>query len=198
VYVLDCLGDTVLHRRVGLDGSAYIDWVALAPWSNRLYCTTSQGRLFAVDCSTDSVVGVAEYSGAGGGSGYIVCHPDNHRIYVARWGDYCVYVYRDEPNGVTEPQATTPPPCRPGVTWYRSGDGIVIVLGSPASGRLSADVYDLSGRSVRTLGTTVTGSGPCELYWDATSRTGTRVAPGVYFVSVRSADATHRVKVVLQ
>jgi flagellar hook assembly protein FlgD len=114
----------------------------------------------------------------------------------------------DEPNfywltlagddGGAQSAGPAPVAGEPAVTWHRSGSGIVISLGSPASGRLTADVYDLSGRSVRTLGTTVTGSGPCELYWDATSRTGTRVAPGVYFVSVRSADATHRVKVVLQ
>jgi hypothetical protein len=97
-------------------------------------------------------------------------------------------------------QSVGPAPAfgEPAVAWHRARAGIIISLGSPASGRLCADVYDLTGRSVRTLGTTVTGSGPCELYWDATSRTGTRVAPGVYFVSVRSADATHRVKVVLQ
>jgi hypothetical protein len=114
VYVLDCLGDTVLHRRVGLDGSAYIDWVALAPWSNRLYCGTSQGRLFAVDCSTDSVVGVADPPRVGSGCDYFVCHPDNHRVYATRYWDSCVYVYRDEPNPIAE---QTAPPQTPRLTF---------------------------------------------------------------------------------
>jgi hypothetical protein len=146
VYVLDCLGDTVLRRRVGLDGSGYIDWVALAPWSNRLYCTTSQGRLFAVDCSTDSVVGVAEYPGAGGGSGYIVCHPDNHRIYAKRYFDTALYVFRDEPNGVTEPVSAKVPRVPQTWVWPNPASDWLMLEGTG-----EAELFCPDGRPVLAL-----------------------------------------------
>lgn len=108
LLVLDCAGDSIL-RKVGLDNSSRIEGICLASWSNRLYCLTSRGRLFAIDCATDSVVGVAEFP-LTDGVGYVVAHPDNRRIYVTSYWDSCIYVFRDEPNGVTAAPALAPPP----------------------------------------------------------------------------------------
>lgn len=104
LVVVDCETDTI-QTKVALDSSSYINWLALAPWSNRLYCLTSQGRLFAIDCATDSIVGVAEVP-LKEGVGIVVSHPDNHRIYVVSYWDAAVYVFRDEPSPVAEQRPT--------------------------------------------------------------------------------------------
>jgi DNA-binding beta-propeller fold protein YncE len=198
VYVLDCAGDSV-RAAVEIDSYCGIASVALAPWSNRLYClsvTNGDAGLSVLDCATDSVVGRTRIQ-VQYGAGTLAAHPDNHRIYLAAYWESCVYVFRDEPNGVTEPRASTPPPCRPGVTWHRSGDGIVISLGGRPECRLEVTVHDLSGRRVRTLRQMASASGPTELYWDARDQTGASVSPGIYFISVQDAEGLCRAKVTL-
>jgi hypothetical protein len=81
------------------------------------------------------------------------------------------------------------------LVWLQSGGGIA--LRYRAQGQLEAAIHDLSGRSVRTLRQMASASGPTELYWDARDQTGTRVSPGVYFISAQDAEGLCRAKVTL-
>jgi flagellar hook capping protein FlgD len=58
-------------------------------------------------------------------------------------------------------------------------------LPAPAQVRLS--VIDVGGRLVRDLGTSWIGAGAHELQWDGTTSSGSRAAPGLYFLRVNGA-----------
>ncbi len=60
----------------------------------------------------------------------------------------------------------------------------------PRAGTVEVGVYDLEGRRVRLLGRGPLAAGAHELSWDGGSDAGARARPGVYFVRVRTADAT--------
>jgi hypothetical protein len=58
----------------------------------------------------------------------------------------------------------------------------------PLTGQGGADarlaIYDVRGRSVRTLARGVSGAGLHEVTWDAADEAGRRVAPGLYFATL--------------
>jgi flagellar hook assembly protein FlgD len=58
----------------------------------------------------------------------------------------------------------------------------------PRRASVSLDVYDVSGRYVRTLQSGPLDAGPHESFWDGSGRGGARVAPGVYFARLALAD----------
>ncbi len=58
-----------------------------------------------------------------------------------------------------------------------------LVLGGTASGPVRADILDLQGRLVRSLGT-VDGGARVRLDWDGTDHTGQRVPGGIYLARI--------------
>jgi DNA-binding beta-propeller fold protein YncE len=187
VYVLDCAGDTVLYK-LWLDSSAYISSLALAPWSNRLYCQTSRGRLFAIDCATDSVIGRQLHYGAG----TLAAHPDNHRIYLAAYWEACVYVFRDEPNGVAEPGTSpSPPRLSFGVQPNPTRGALRLILPSSLPHSFLS-VFSATGRLV--LARPVPATAPAIGHWDMELGS---LPAGVYVVTLATASGTLTRKLVL-
>lgn len=67
----------------------------------------------------------------------------------------------------------------------------------PGAGRASVRVYDLAGRRVRTLLDATLTAGPHAVAWDARDEHGTRVAPGLYLVEVRTGRECANAKLVV-
>ena len=84
-------------------------------------------------------------------------------------------------------------PSRPGP--FRSGT--TLALGVPRAGRVTARVYDVAGRVVRTIEDSHREAGVGVLEWDGTNGDGEAVASGVYFVRVTAAGSDRTRKVVL-
>lgn len=65
----------------------------------------------------------------------------------------------------------------------------------PREGAAFVDVFDLSGRRIRSLARGVSPAGARRLFWDGRDEHGTRVEGGIYFVRARAAgfEATRRV-----
>jgi len=68
-------------------------------------------------------------------------------------------------------------------------------LSKPGSVKLN--VYDVSGRLVKTLADRFMGSGVQHVAWDGTSRTGSRVASGVYFYVLETPERTVKSQLVV-
>jgi hypothetical protein len=65
------------------------------------------------------------------------------------------------------------------------------------AGRVTAGVYDVSGRLVRILYEGSTGAGDLDLVWDGTDGSSRPVPSGVYFTRVRAGDRTETGKMLL-
>lgn len=65
----------------------------------------------------------------------------------------------------------------------------------PASERVEANVYDVTGRLVRTLHAGRLGAGDYRLVWDGREREGRPVGAGVYFYRLRVGDEEHHGKI---
>jgi len=72
-----------------------------------------------------------------------------------------------------------------------------IDLSMPNSGRASVQIYDISGRLVRTLVDGSISMGIHSFVWDGATASGDRVAPGTYLLKVRTADSELTYKIVL-
>jgi hypothetical protein len=59
-----------------------------------------------------------------------------------------------------------------------------LTLGTPVAGRLSVTIVDAAGRRVRDLSRDV-AAGTIDVAWDLRDGSARRVAPGLYFASVR-------------
>ncbi len=68
---------------------------------------------------------------------------------------------------------------------------------SSPGGAVTACVYDVAGRKVHTLLDRVVGAGEQEVRWDGTDDRGRRVASGVYFIRVETAEEAGILRVVL-
>lgn len=66
-----------------------------------------------------------------------------------------------------------------------------------STGNVNISVYDISGRQVRSLSSGELAAGSHTVSWRGTDDTGTMMGSGVYFVMVRTADASVTSKVVL-
>jgi glucose/arabinose dehydrogenase len=79
-----------------------------------------------------------------------------------------------------------------------SRDGFAFRVALPAEGKMSLDVFDTSGRLVRTLVDGVQPSGTRDLAWDARDQRGRPVPGGVYLIRLQSGDqsAAQKVSVV--
>lgn len=67
----------------------------------------------------------------------------------------------------------------------------------PASGSVSLEVFDLSGRTVATLLSQTMEAGPHEVRWDGRDEWGNPVSSGVYLYRIRSGDFAKTRKMVL-
>jgi hypothetical protein len=66
-----------------------------------------------------------------------------------------------------------------------------------APGSVRASIYDVSGRCIRSLHDGILPRGPLELYWDGRDREGRRVAPGIYWIRVATADGSRTERLVV-
>lgn len=80
---------------------------------------------------------------------------------------------------------------RPAAGLVRLGFGIA------EAGRVRLDVYDASGRRVRTLLEGTLPAAEREAFWDGTDDEGRRVKPGTYFARLDAGGRTFHTKVVL-
>jgi hypothetical protein len=148
VYVLDCAGDSV-RAVVALNSNGVMGSVTLAPWSNRVYCLSSSIStgtvVYVLDCATDSIVGRTPIQ-LHYGVGTLAAHPDNHRIYLAAYWEACVYVFRDEPSGVTEPVSAKVPRVPQTWVWPNPASDWLMLEGTG-----EAELFCPDGRPVLAL-----------------------------------------------
>jgi flagellar hook assembly protein FlgD len=83
--------------------------------------------------------------------------------------------------------------CRPNPVRSTALVGFIV----PRAGNVSMSVYDIAGRLVRALPTTVFPAGRNEIRWDGRDRDGRQVSSGVYFCRVNAGDRAGIVKAVL-
>jgi hypothetical protein len=65
--------------------------------------------------------------------------------------------------------------------------GIDVFLEMRETGRARLELYDVGGRRVSTLPVELAGPGRKRIRWDGCDASGTRVAPGLYFLRMRGA-----------
>jgi hypothetical protein len=94
----------------------------------------------------------------------------------------------DEGHGHHAFAFASPNPLNPSTT-------ISFELSRPGSVQLN--VYDVSGRLVKTLANGFMGAGSHSVGWDGTSRQGARVASGVYFYLLQTPEATVKSNLVV-
>ena len=63
-----------------------------------------------------------------------------------------------------------------------------IRFSAPAAGDYSVEIFDVSGRLVRTMEGRASASGPVEVQWDGTDQRGTAVASGLFLMNVTAGD----------
>lgn len=68
----------------------------------------------------------------------------------------------------------------------------------PTAGHVNLSVYDLQGRSVRTLIDQDAAPGSFTVRWDGTTNAGSQAMKGVYFVRLNAGGKTSEKKIVLQ
>ena len=74
---------------------------------------------------------------------------------------------------------------------------VTLALGSDQSGQQDLTVRDVQGRVVRVLTRSWQAAGSRQLAWDGTNDSGSRVAPGVYLVSLRVGNHQTQSRVTL-
>lgn len=75
--------------------------------------------------------------------------------------------------------------------------GSAFDLALPSESNLRADVYDLSGRRIRTLASGVYAAGRHTIQWDARDDAGQQVAAGTYLYRIEAAGQARSVKTTL-
>ena len=73
----------------------------------------------------------------------------------------------------------------------------VFRFGLPQAGQVKLDIYDLTGRHVRTLVDGMVGAGWQTVVWDGRGDRGERVASGVYFCWFEAGGVSESRKVVI-
>jgi hypothetical protein len=88
-----------------------------------------------------------------------------------------------------------PPPSVPGLRSSAAGAGSVrFVYDVPRAGDVSLRVFDVSGRSVRTLAKGPVEAGSWSATWDGRDESGRRAAAGVYIARLRTQSGARTVK----
>jgi hypothetical protein len=76
-------------------------------------------------------------------------------------------------------------------------DRTVISYEIPRSQRVSAEIFDVTGRLVRRLAGGVASVGRHSVQWDCTNEAGKPVSPGIYFCRVSTEDKARASKIVV-
>jgi hypothetical protein len=77
------------------------------------------------------------------------------------------------------------------------GTRALIRLGQPKSARVSVDIYDASGRLVRTLASRFQPAGTSRFVWNGLDRSGRRLPQGIYICRACVGTSAVSVPVVL-
>lgn len=98
--------------------------------------------------------------------------------------------------------ATDPISARPGVVLHRAvpnpfNPSTELSFELTQDGLVSLEIYDLSGRRVRTLVDATYAAGIHRVRWDGTDRSGASAASGVYIARVRSSGGEDQQRLVL-
>jgi len=75
-------------------------------------------------------------------------------------------------------------------------DGVELTMPGRAGAGATFEVFDLAGRRLRVLAAAPGASGPSRVRWDGNDRSGSPVAPGIYFVRATGGEGTHVARVV--
>ncbi len=75
--------------------------------------------------------------------------------------------------------------------------GAMFAIESDRPGERRVEIHDLAGRLVRRLDGGPGGPGTARVAWDGRDRTGARVSPGVYLVTVRAGGRVARTQVAV-
>jgi hypothetical protein len=67
----------------------------------------------------------------------------------------------------------------------------------PRAGEVSLTIHDVAGRTVRTLSNGLEETGSRRIFWDRRSESGSRVAPGAYWVRLAAPEGTRSQRVVV-
>jgi len=77
------------------------------------------------------------------------------------------------------------------------GGGISFAVGLPAETRARVDVFDISGRRLRTISNGVLPSGVTTLKWDGRDDAGERARPGIVFARLSTPKEVRSARLVL-
>src|SRR5439155_7142290 len=94
-----------------------------------------------------------------------------------------------------DPQTARMQLARPTPTPFAGTMRCQLVL--PAGERVDAAIYDLSGRRIRVISSTILEAGPHDIVWDGRDRNDTEAPSGVYFLKVAAGDETQLRRLVL-
>jgi len=95
------------------------------------------------------------------------------------------------------PSAFTLSPGFPNPFSQKAGARTTIVYELPQRGRVEIAVFDLAGRTVRTLFAAETIAGRHEVHWDGRDATGRAVSAGVYFYRMQAGKISRAQKLVV-
>jgi hypothetical protein len=98
-------------------------------------------------------------------------------------------------NGVTPLSDTSAPAWMPPRSFGSGSFAFNMTLSDHV--RVSAGIYDASGRLVKRLAHGMMGPGPLRLVWDGSDGGGRRVPSGVYYYMVRAGAEGHQGKLVM-
>jgi hypothetical protein len=85
-----------------------------------------------------------------------------------------------------------------GISPVPAREGAQVRLATLGQEQLSLEIYDVSGRVVRTLASGPAGAGTTDVYWDGRDERGARLPSGVYWCKLRSSPDRSRRIVVLR
>ena len=146
------------------------------------------------------------YGGTGTDKGYYVqVTPDGDYIMTGETtsyggGDYDVLLVKvgDEGTGVDDDQPILTRPCALSQNYPNPfNPSTVISYDLLRASDVGMNIYDLSGRRVKTLVSGIQGAGVHKVIWDGRSDEGDDVASGVYVVRLEAGGASATDKVVL-
>lgn len=146
--------------------------------------------VLADEYDTTPLVGEGLFKGAWG------CYPFSPSGYIFvndRPDGFFIFSFEAFPTGVAAPAPLVLHPVRPNP--FNMSTTISYEL--PAGGHLTATIFDVAGRRVRTLVDADQIEGPHEVVWNGTRDDGARAVSGVYFCRLNSGEVHVTQKIVL-
>jgi hypothetical protein len=194
---------------LGRGGDFRVDEVDLVDLTQQLAAHVGDAGLATQLAQLEAAVETALLASAAG-SGHDRCHglsidfPDDP-IYFSpyyttmgldlvadtTWDEFLAAYLAGPPSTVSsEPIAVT-------LDRLPPGDGAGWLLSLPTSARVTAEVYDLRGRRVRTLVDGAVGAGANRLVWDGRDDAQRRLGAGVYICAVQAGERRLTARTVL-